>query len=205
LYDEENKPPGATDVETKDFIVERGDAYGLDAAMKFDYKNFYIWFVYSLGFVNREYETASGELVTYTPHFDRRHNINAILAYTAGSKKQWEFSARWNFGTGFPFTQVQGFYEYLRLPGGVNSDYTTENGQLGVIYGELFGGRLPTYHRLDIDIKRNIYFSANTNMVIDFSVINVYDRENVFYVELLTGDVVYQLPVMPSLGITLNF
>ena len=96
--------------------------------------------------------------MTYTPHFDRRHNINTILAYTAGAKRQWEFSARWNFGTRFPFTQVQGFYEYLTLPGGINSDYTTENGELGVIYAELFGGRLPTYHRLDIDIKRNFYF-----------------------------------------------
>ncbi len=205
LYDEENKPPGATDVETKDFIVEKGNAYGMDIALKFDYKNFYIWFVYSLGFVNREYETATGELVTYTPHFDRRHNINAIFAYTAGSKNQWEFSARWNFGTGFPFTQVQGFYEYLNLPGGINTDYTTENGQLGVIYGDLFEGRLPTYHRLDVDFKRNFFFSAKTKMVVDLSIINVYNRENVFYVELLTGEVVYQLPFMPSLGITLYF
>ena len=205
IYSEEEAPPGASDVETKDFIVEKGDAYGFDVALKYDYKNLYLWFVYSLGFVNRQYETASGEMVSYTPHFDRRHNINAILAYSAGAKKQWEFSARWNFGTGFPFTQVQGFYEYLTLPGGINSDYTTENGQLGVIYAELFGGRLPTYHRLDIDVKYNIYFSDKTKMIIDLSVINVYNRKNVFYVELITGDVVYQLPVMPSLGLTLYF
>lgn len=205
LYNEEDAPPGASDVETKDFLVEKGNAYGFDLALKYDYKNFYVWFVYSLGFVFREYETATGELVTYTPHFDRRHNINAIVAYSAGAKKQWEFSARWNFGTGFPFTQVQGFYEYLTLPEGINSDYSTENGQLGVIYGDLFGGRLPTYHRLDVDVKRNFYFSAKTKMVVDLSIINVYNRENVFYVELLSGEVVYQLPFMPSLGITLNF
>lgn len=205
IYNEEEAPPGATDVETKDFIVETGDAYGFDVALKYDYKNLYFWFVYSLGFVNREYETSSGEIESYTPHFDRRHNINTILAYSVGAKKQWEFSARWNFGTGFPFTQVQGFYEYLTLPGGLNSDYTTENGQLGVIYAELFGGRLPTYHRLDIDVKRNFYFSAKTKLIVDFSVTNVYNRKNVFYVELLSGDIVYQLPVMPSLGLTLYF
>ena len=205
IYNEGEAPPGTPDVETKDFILERGDAYGLDMTLKYDYKKIYFWFVYSLGFVNREYENSYGEMISYTPHFERRHNINVILAYTAGSKKQWEFSARWNFGTGFPFTQVQGFYEYLNMPGGVNADYPTENGQLGIIYGELFGGRLPTYHRLDLDIKRNIFFGARTKMVIDFSVINVYNRENVFYVDLVSGEVVYQLPVMPSLGITFYF
>jgi hypothetical protein len=206
LYNEEEAPPGASDVETKDFIIEKGDAYGVDVALKYDYKNLYMWFVYSLGFVNREYETASGDLVSYTPPFDRRHNINAILSYTSGAKQQWEFSLRWNFGTGFPFTQVQGFYEYLNFNDGINSDYTTENGQLGIINAEpIFGGRLPTYHRLDVDAKRNFYFSAKTKMVVDISITNVYNRKNVFYVDKITGDVVYQLPFMPSLGLSLYF
>ena len=205
LYNDGEAPPGTPDVESKDFILEKGDAYGLDMTLKYDYKNIYFWFVYSLGFVHRQYENSAGEMVSYTPHFDRRHNINVILAYTVGSKKQWEFSARWNFGTGFPFTQVQGFYEYLSMPGGVNADYPTENGQLGVIYADLFGGRLPTYHRLDIDIKRSFFFSAYTKLVVDFSVINLYDRQNIFYVDLVTGDIVYQLPIMPSLGVSFYF
>ena len=205
VYDEGDAPPGASDVETKDFIVERGNAYGVDVALKFERNNLYIWFVYSLGYVNREYENNFGEIITYTPHFDRRHNINAIISYTAGSKKQWEFSARWNFGSGFPFTQVQGFYEYLSMPGGINTNYTTENGQLGVIYGDLFGGRLPYYHRLDIDAKYNLYFSARSRLVFDFSIINVYNRKNIFYVDLITSEIVYQLPFMPSLGITFYF
>jgi hypothetical protein len=206
LYNEEEAPDGASDVETKDFIVEKGEAYGVDVALKYDYKNLYIWFVYSLGFVNRTYEKATGELVTYTPAFDRRHNLNAILSYTAGAKDQWEFSARWNFGTGFPFTQVQGFYEYLNFSDGIGSDYVTENGQLGLIDAEpIFGGRLPTYHRLDVDAKRNFHFSASTKLVVDVSITNVYDRKNVFYVDKITSDVVYQLPFMPSLGLSLYF
>jgi hypothetical protein len=205
VYDEGDAPPGSSDVETKDFIVERGNAYGVDVALKFDRNNLYIWFVYSLGYVNRQYENNFGEIINYTPHFDRRHNINAIISYTAGAKNQWEFSARWNFGSGFPFTQVQGFYEHLTMPGGINTDYTTENGQLGVIYGDLFGGRLPYYHRLDIDAKYNLYFSARSRLVFDFSIINVYNRKNVFYVDLITSEIVYQLPFMPSLGITFYF
>ncbi|HDO26572.1 MAG TPA: TonB-dependent receptor, partial [Bacteroidetes bacterium] len=203
--DESQAPPGAPDVETKDFILEKGNAYGVDFSMKTDYKRLYLWFVYSLGYVHRSYENSQGEMITYTPGFDRRMNVNVVFSYTAGAKNQWEFGARYNFGTGFPFTQVQGFYEHLTMPGGVSNDYTTENGQLGVIYADLFGGRLPTYHRLDIDVKKNFYFSAHSKLVIDFSVINVMNRKNVFYVDLLTGEIVYQLPVMPSLGLTFYF
>ncbi|MCF6169390.1 MAG: TonB-dependent receptor [Bacteroidales bacterium] len=188
-----------------DFIIEQGNAYGLDVSMKYDYKKVYLWLVYSLGFVNREYENTDGQLLSYTPHFDRRHNVNVVFSYITGPKKQWEFSARWNFGSGFPFTQVQGFYEYLTFPGGVNTDYLSENGDLGVIYAELFGGRLPTYHRLDVDVKRNFYFSARTKLVVDLSVTNLYNRDNVFYVDLVTSEIVYQLPLMPSLGLNLYF
>lgn len=198
-------PPEASDVETKDFIIEKGNAYGFDMVAKYEHKKIYFWLVYSLGFVNRYYENAQTELKSYTPHFDRRHNINMILSYVTGAKRQWEFSARWNFGTGFPFTEVQGFYEYLSFPGGINTNYTDENGQLGLIYGALFGGRLPTYHRLDIDVKKNFYLSANTKIVLNVSITNVYDRKNVFYVDLVSNTVVYQLPFMPSFGLNLYF
>ncbi len=206
IYDENNKPPeGASDVETKDFIIEKGQAYGLDLVLKYDYKKVYVWLVYSLGYVERQYEDKYGTLITYNPHFDRRHNVNMIFSYVTGEKKQWEFSARWNFGTGFPFTQVQGFYEHLTFPSGINSDYITENGQLGVIYDDIFKGRLPTYHRLDIDMKRNFFLAANTKLVVDLSITNVYNRKNIFYVDLVTSDIIYQLPFMPSFGLNLYF
>jgi len=205
IYTEENAPPGASDVETKDFILEKGEAYGVDVVFKYDYKKVYLWLVYSLGFVTREYEDVEGNMIQYTPHFDRRHNVNVVFSYITGPKREWEFGARWNLGTGFPFTQIQGFYEYLSFPGGINSEYISENGQLGILYGDLYGGRLPIYHRLDLDVKRNIYFSAKTKMVVDLSVTNVYNRENIFYVDIVTNETVYQLPFMPSLGISLYF
>jgi hypothetical protein len=151
------------------------------------------------------FEDENREMVEYTPHFDRRHNVNFLLSYTLGSKKQYEFSTRWNLGTGFPFTQVQGFYEHLSMPGGVNTNYITENGSLGLIYGELYGGRLPVYHRLDIDFKRTFFFSKTSKLVLDLSITNVYNRKNIFYVDLVSGEVVYQLPFMPSFGMSFYF
>ena len=205
IYDESSAPADAPDRLTKDFIIETGKAYGMDVVLKYDYKKTYLWVVYSLGYVFRDYENGDGELATYTPHFDRRHNINVVASYVTGSKDQWEFSTRWNFGTGFPFTQVQGFYEHLQLPGGVNTDYPNENGYLGVLYADIYQGRLPTYHRLDVDMKRNFYLSEKTKLVLNISITNVYNRKNVFYVDLVTGDVVYQLPFMPSFGLNLYF
>ena len=196
------------DLLKKDFTKETGKAYGFDVSLKYEDQHWYLWAVYALGFVTREYEKAvegGVELVTYPPHFDRRHNINLILTYTAGSKRQWEFSGRWNFGTGFPFTQVQGFYEYYSFQDGINFDYTTTNGELGVLYGELNGGRLPTYHRFDIDLKRRFYFTENVTLEADLSVTNVYNRNNVFYVNLITSDVARQLPILPTFGLTLSF
>ncbi len=196
------------DLLKKDFTVETGDAYGCDISLKFEDKHWYLWAVYALGFVTREYEKATEDgavLMQYPTHFDRRHNINLILTYTAGAKRQWEFSGRWNFGSGFPFTQVQGFYEYYSFQEGINFDYTTTNGEMGILYGDLNGGRLPTYHRFDIDLKRKFFFTENVMLEADLSVTNVYNRNNVFYVNIVTGEIARQLPILPTLGLTFSF
>ena len=201
-------PSEIPDLLKKDFTKETGDAYGFDVSLKYEDQHWYLWAVYALGFVTREYEKAvegGVELTQYAPHFDRRHNINIILTYTAGAKRQWEFSGRWNFGSGFPFTQVQGFYEYYSFQDGINFDYTTTNGELGVLFGELNGGRLPTYHRFDLDVKRKFFFTENINLEADLGVTNVYNRNNVFYVNLITSDIARQLPILPTLGLTLTF
>jgi PEGA domain./TonB-dependent Receptor Plug Domain. len=208
LYQDNQENALIPDILKNDFVVEKGSAYGFDISMKFENKRWYLWSVYALGFVNRQYEKAEGTdvvLASYAPHFDRRHNVNVILTYTAGDKRQWEFSGRWNFGTGFPFTKVQGFYEYLPFQDGIYFDYTTVNGELGVLYGDLNEGRLPTYHRFDLDAKRKFYFSERTLLEVDLSVTNVYNRANVFYMNLVTSEKVDQLPVLPSIGFTLSF
>ena len=208
LYPDTPENAQIPDLLKKDFTKETGDAYGFDISLKYEDKHWYLWTVYALGFVTREYEKAVEdgiELMQYAPHFDRRHNINVILTYTAGSMRQWEFSGRWNFGTGFPFTQVQGFYEYYSFQDGINFDYTTTNGELGVLYGDLNAGRLPTYHRFDVDVKRKFYFTENIMLEADLSVTNVYNRNNVFYVNLVTSEIARQLPILPTFGLTFSF
>ena len=208
LYTDTPNNIDVPDLLKKDFTIETGDAYGADISLKYEDKHWYIWAVYALGFVTREYEKATEDgpvMTTYAPHFDRRHNINLIVSYTAGAKREWEFSGRWNFGSGFPFTQVQGYYEYFSFQEGINFDYTTTNGDMGILFADLNQGRLPTYHRLDLDVKRRFFFSENMNLEVDLSVTNVYNRKNIFYKNIITGEDVYQLPIMPSLGFTFSF
>ena len=203
-YSDSDAPLGTPELLRKDFMIEKGRAYGLDVSLKYENMRWYLWGAYSLGYVNKDYEDVDKVLHTYRTHYDRRHNMNLMATYTAGSKHQWEISARWNFGTGFPFTKVSAFYEKLPYDN-IYFDPYTESGYLGIIYDELNTGQLPTYHRLDIDVKRKFYFTENVILEADFSVTNVYDRQNIFYIDIVSTEFIYQLPLMPSVGLTLSF
>jgi hypothetical protein len=184
----------------KDFIIETGIAKGVDVTLKYDFKRIYFWFVYSLGF-NKRYDGVH----EYEPIFDRRHNVNLVGSYTFGKKLDWEFNARWNYGSGFPFTQTQGFYSYLNFQQGINVNYNTANGNLGILYGDLNEGRLPYYHRLDVSLKKTFVLGKNTTLEANASVINVYDRQNIFYFNRVKGERVDQLPILPSIGASFTF
>ena len=189
----------------KDFIIEDGYATGVDFTLKYDYKRFYLWAVYSLGYVSRRFEDVAGNLQTYHPHYDRRHNVNLLGTYVVGDKNDWEFSVRWNFVTGFPFTLTQGYYPLETFNQGIYTDYTTSNEDLGILYADINTGRLPTYHRLDVSVKKTFTLGRYTKLEANFSVTNLYDRDNIFYVNRITGERVYQLPIMPSAGLMFTF
>ena len=110
-----------------------------------------------------------------------------------------------NLGSGFPFTQTQGFYENITFSNGINTDYTSTNGDLGIQYAELNQGRLPYYHRLDLSLAKDFKFKNNTQLNITASVTNTYNRENIFYFNRVKYERVNQLPLMPSLGMSLSF
>ena len=184
----------------KDFVIETGTAKGVDFLLKYDYKKLYLWAVYSLGFVSR----FDGN-ITYEPSFDRRHNVNLVGSYAFGKKQEWELNVRWNLGSPFPFTQTQGFYEQLNFNNGINNDIIHQNGDQGIAYAELNKGRMSYFHRLDISAKRTFKLNKNSELAIAVSVTNVYDRDNIFYVNRVTGQRIYQLPVLPSLGISWTF
>ena len=184
----------------QDFIIENGNAYGGDISYKYSDKHWYLWAVYSLTYVNR-----FDGISHYQPNFDRRHNANILLNYEFDKKHPSEVSLRWNFGSGFPFTQTQGYYEKYNFQQGIGTDYTAANGQLGIVYAQINRGRLPYYHRLDFSVKRKWVFREGSEFNLLFSVTNVYNRNNIFYYDRVKGKRVDQLPILPALGCNYSF
>lgn len=192
--------PGVPDYQTKDIIVEKGFSAGFDFTAKVEWKSLYIWVVYSFMKTQR-----TDELGTYNPHFDRTHNINIVANYAFGKNKDWEISGRWNIGSGFPFTQTQGFYELLPFQDGLNFDYTKLNGQLGIQYTDVNSGRLPWYHRLDLNIKKKFIFKNDLKLEVNVGATNIYNRNNIFYVDRVTAKRVDQLPILYNVGLNFSF
>jgi hypothetical protein len=184
----------------KDFIIETGRAQGLDFVLKYDHKQIYVWVVYSLGYVTRWDGTQ-----TYRPHYDRRHNANIVASYTFGKNKNWEIDARWNIGSGFPFRPTGGFYEDINFTDGITTDYTTANGDLNYFYDETQVKELPWYHRLDLNIKRTFNLFENTKIEASVGATNVYNRKNVFYFDRVQYKRVNQLPLLPTVSISMTF
>lgn len=199
LYDNTALNSNLPEYLTKTFAIEEGRAYGGDVSLLYSDGRFYLWAIYSYGKVERE-----NEFMTYSPHYDRRHNINVLVSYQFGMDRSFELSARWNYGSGFPFTGTQGFVEYLPISS-LDFDYTTANGQLQTIYGSLNSQRLPAYHRLDISAKKRFNVFNHSILEVNLSVTNVYNRNNMFYYDRITSERIDQLPIMPSLGMTLKF
>jgi hypothetical protein len=192
-----------------DFVAATGLADGIDLSGKYNYERVYLWA--ALGYQNVTYTSidATGNIQTYPTPFDTRFNGNIVAAYTAGKKKDWDISTRFNIHSPFPFTQTQGFYENVNLApanglAGVNS--LTNNGNLGVLYAnQINGGRLSWYHRLDVSVRKRFKTSKKTSLDATFAITNVYDRQNIFYVDRITNVKVYQLPFFPSINLTWNF
>jgi opacity protein-like surface antigen len=189
------------DVFKKDFILENGESFGADLLLKYTGKRMYLWGVYSYG-----YSTRWDGDTTYFPVFDRRHNVNLVGTYLFGKKKTLEVSIRWNFGSGLPFTPTAGFYENESFEGGITTDPTITNGSdPEILLGDFNSSRLPTYHRLDLTIKKKFVLKNESEIEVVGSVTNLYNRKNIFYVNRATNETIYQFPILPSFGLSYKF
>jgi len=200
LFPDNSTYAGEPDAFKKDFIVETGRAMGADIVVKYEERETYLWFVYGLGKVDRW-----DGLQEYSPVFDRRHNVNLVASQGFGDGA-WLVSARWNLGSGLPFTQSQGYYQSPGTGGGIDGDYLTSNPDGVSIYlADLNAGRLPAYHRLDVNVNRTWKDVAGGEVELSMGITNLYSRDNVFYINRITGQRKNQLPFLPSVGLDWAF
>lgn len=195
-----------------DFITEKGWAYGLDAVVKYQLRRWFVYLTYSWAKVQRDDFKR-----VYFPVFDRRHTANVVLDYKAGDfnaanpknfkESPWEFSIRWTLGSGFPFTQTQAMFEKLNFyPNGSQTDYISQNGTLNFLLSSDYNAaRLPYFHRLDISIKRRFILFQKSLLELNLNVINAYNRQNIFYFDRVRYARVDQLPIVPTIGASLQW
>jgi len=182
-----------------------GRAVGLDLRLEIQRPSFYAFINYGLSSV--EYEAMQEALlvwfgqesITFRPPHDRRHQLNALAR---ASVFGFDVSARWNYGSGLPYNQVRGFDGFILLDGPI--DLSEERGTARVIYDRPYGGILPSYHRLDVSVER-VFLSGKTVVTLQGGVINVYDRANLFALDLFTLRRTNQLPLIPTVGIKFEF
>jgi hypothetical protein len=185
-----------TNVKASDFFVPTdGYSYGLEFFLHKKYGRLAGWIGYTLNWARQTIDDK-----TYNASFDRRNNLDLLLSYELG--RNWRFSMQFNYGTGFPFTRVEG--SYLEVDG------TGLIPRRRLLYGDRYGFRLPSYHRLDIGFSK--YFQWwKMDWRLDLQLINTYNRENIFFYEYdfdknpADQTVIPMLPIIPSVGISTNF
>ena len=182
-----------------------GRTFGFDARLELRRRPFYAYVGYGFSRTRYEAEQPSLEVwygtrrLAFRPPHDRRHQVSALLSAVLFG---FDLSVRWHFGSGLPFNQVRAFDGYAPLDGLV--DVSEVPGLRRVIYDRPYGGLLPTYHRLDVALGRT-FKVRRAEVTLQGSLINAYDRRNLFYLDTFTLRRVDQLPLVPSLGLEIAF
>lgn len=182
-----------------------GTVKGLDLRMEVRRGPFYGSLTYGLSSVRYAARQPSLQVwygvnaFHFRPPHDRRHQLNALGSLRLGP---YDVSLRWQFGSGLPFNRAIGFDGFVLFSGAV--DVFSTPGSRRVIYERPFNGVLPTYHRLDVSVERT-FSLRNADLTVQGSVINVYDRRNLFFLDVFTLRRVDQLPIIPSFGVKVVF
>lgn len=189
-----------------ELAVVDGRAYGGHVGLRYRTEALNLRASYGLGWV--EYWAPADLLkawvessqVRYTPPHDQRHKVTLVASMDLNL---FTASARWQYNSGRPFTRGYGTDNFLELRG-LRDLPRTDPGSNRLLYERQYNARLPAYHRLDVSLERNLELSPSLGLTVEAGAVNVYDRRNLFYLDLLTRERVNQLPLTPHVGLTLN-
>lgn len=195
----------------------KGSSYGIEILL--EKKNLFAddrlsgWVSYSLA----QAERTRGALVTPF-RFDQRHTMNLVIDYAISD---WlTVGIRWKYGSGLPYTEPVGIRPRIiaNESNGQTVHEIQSDGNGNVVFdfdrgGEAnrFQSSLPPYHRLDARLTAAAdYWNLDWHFYID--VINVYNRSNVLTYNYFIGSdlsigrtSVYMLPLLPTLGFSVQF
>ena len=171
-------------------VSGEGESYGLEVTTEYKDERVSISASYSLGWAKK---TIAGQ--EFYPRYDSRHKVSLIAQYEMG--EGWILSAVWIYNSGFPYTQTAGYYDKLHIDDLFSAGDLFDSFYPSPLLGERNTVRMPDYHRLDLSLSKK-FTLGSINLILDASVVNVYDRKNVFYFKRESGERVNQLPFLPT-------
>ncbi|OGU55236.1 MAG: hypothetical protein A2V66_01075 [Ignavibacteria bacterium RBG_13_36_8] len=174
----------------KDFVKGEGESYGIEFQLKVAPQPLRFTASYTLAYA---YKVINGQ--RYYPRYDSRHNLNLSLEVNLGNG--WGSSIVWSYSTGLPFTQLLGFYDKLYLNNFFYEWNEVDPRKPFTVLSTRNLGRLPDYHRLDFTLSKK-FSIAFLNLYLDLSIINIYNRKNIFYFKRDSGERVNMLPFLPT-------
>jgi hypothetical protein len=140
-----------------------GRAYGLETYFKKTSGKFTGWISYTLSKTEKKINGVNSNN-WYNARQDRTHDLSIVGIYDLN--KKITISATFVCYTGSAVTLPSGKY-YV-------------NNQVQWLYTERNGGRLPTYHRMDLAVTWYKKQTAKYESSWNFSIFNVYGHENAY-------------------------
>ena len=180
------------------FVFGEGESYGAEFFINKRFDKLTGWVGYTLSWTNRTFPDINKGR-TFPAKYDRRHDLSTVASYRYNDRLT--FSAVFVYANGDAITIPTGRYF---IEGSVINQFEERNSY-----------RMEPYHRLDISIEYLHRKTEKYESSFNFSVFNVYNRANPFYIYYeTTGDLeslsveikakqVSLFPILPS--ITWNF
>ena len=179
-----------------DFVNGTGTALGAEALVRFASPFVDVFASYALSSVD-----VTANAVSYAPRYDRRHAVKTVTTFHLF--EGCDLTLRWEYGSGYPFTQSNGLYDRLSLssietdpfPGGTSAAFRA--------LGTKNASRLPAYYRWDAGITYRIALGVGRGTV-GLSVINLTDHKNILYYDRNTGKADYMIPFYPTASLSVE-
>ena len=177
-----------------------GYSYGVEFYLNKTIGRFTGWVAYTLSWSKRTFPEINGGEEFFAQN-DRRHDVSISLSYEI--LPNLTASVAWVYATGNTMTVPVGFYFM-----GYNliTEYSKKN-----------AFRVDPYHRLDISVDWVIKRTERFEHALNFSVYNVYNRKNPFYISISSQlnastlelkSTAYQMslfPILPSISWNFKF
>jgi len=180
-----------------DYLSGTGLSSGIESLLRYHLP---LADLYASYVISRARVSAAGS--TYAPRYDQTHAVKTMGVLHV--MENLDVTVRWEYGSGYPYTQSAGYYSRLSLSDIDRDPFPGGTGDPMRVLGPRNAARLPAYRRLDAGFTwrvavQGLHGSTGVNFL------NIGDVHNILYYDRVTGKTDYMMPFFPSAFITAEF